>query len=354
MFKILNFVFLVFIFSISILYSQNDNSSIEELEENNTNSSIIEKMENYSEKKKTNSSYNPFRTTEIERRMVGWQDPNANITRFWIGSVLTAKNMYANENFLVDNIMLYMTPTIASEFALIPFKIADFKFFVGIGFMLDFNMSVYQNHIPRHGVNSIFSDHMQVEVYIDMIIKEAWKIRFIPLRHRCDHIAGDWYGDPALYNAYSDDYCDTGYENIALQVFNIFGWFTFYGGLEGNINSIIPAIPSTFATVFAAHIGTDVRIPIWREISFIAGFYIAANYREYNEKYKTIDEYSLLSYEAIITDTYHKWHPNISIGLGIEIDRYTIGLKYLRKQSEQLHSHKQIEEKLGAEVTFIF
>lgn len=299
-------------------------------------------MDNYTAEKEAKLTYNPFRRSEKERRMIGWQDPNANISRFWMGHLFNAENIYQNDNFLLDNIMMYMTPTIATEFTLIPFKIGNFKFYFGGAFLLDFNMIIYDDFRQRHGANLIMSDNMKVEGYLDMFIGDTWKIRFLPLIHRCDHIAGDWYGDPALYNPYEDDYCDTGYENMGIEVYNIFGWFTFYGGMEWNMNWLIPYIPSTFMTIFQAHIGSDVRFPIWGNINAIAGFYFGINYREYNEKYKIIDEDTLLSGEAIITDTYYKLAPIISVGFGIEIDRYTIGLKYLRRPSQQSHSHKEI------------
>ncbi len=347
MFKIKNLTIFIFILSIGVLYSQ-------EAEQISNSNTLVEKMDNYTAEKEKKWSYNPFRSTEIERRMVGWQDPNANITRFWVGNIFNAKSIYSNPNFFVDEVMLFMTPTLATEFTVIPLKTGRFKFNIGVAFLIDINMIVYSERRQRHGANLIMSDNMKVEGYIDMIIDDTWKIRFLPIIHRCDHIAGDWYGDPALYNAYEDEYCDTGYENMGIQAFKIFGWFTFYGGLEGSFNYLIPAIPSTFATMFSAHVGTDIRVPIWGKMNFIAGFYLAADYREYNEKYKEIDPETQISGEEVITKTYHKWAPVFSIGAGIEIDRYSLGIKYIRRPSQQSHSHREIEEKIGAEATFIF
>ncbi len=335
-----------------VLYAQQS----EEIIDNSSDKSetLIEKMENYAAEKEAKWKYNPFRTTETQRRMIGWQDPNANITRFWMGSILTADEMYTNPNFFLDDITIHTTPTLASEFSLVPFQVGRFKFYIGVGFLLDFNMPIYNEHVPRYGYSLILSDHMQFEAYVDMVIDDVWKLRWVPMRHRCDHIGGEWYGDPSLFDQDTGEFCETGYDNMALQAFNIFGWFTFYGGLEWNMNWLLPATPSTFRTLFASHVGTDIRFPIWGKINAIAGIYVAATYREYNEMYKAVDEDTLLSSEAIVTKSYREWHPTISIGLGIEVDRYTIGLKYFRDKSDSPHSHTVVEEKIGLEVTFIF
>lgn len=351
---IISFFLYISILNMAI-YAQEINSSPNYNQSNDSANTLVEKMNSYTDEKEAKWSFNPFRRTEDERRMIGWQNPNANITRFWAGTLINASDIYTNENFFLDDISIYTMPTLASEFSLVAFEVSKFKFYIGVGFLLDFNMPIYGEHVPRYGYSLILSDHMKFEGYIDMLIDDVWKIRFIPLRHRCDHIGGEWYGDPSLFDQDTGEFCETGYDNMGIDLFHIFGWFTFYGGMEWNMNWLIPATPSTFRTLFDAHIGTDIRFPIWGKLSVIAGFYVAATYREYKDLYKAVDPDTLLSDEAtIIGEPYTKWQPTISLGLGLEIDRYSIGLKYIQKPSDQPHSHKEIEQKFGLEVTFIF
>ncbi len=313
-----------------------------------TNETALEKMNEMTKAAEVKWKYNPLRSTHLERLMVGWQDPYANITRFWIGANLNAHGVFPNPNFHIDDIMAFFTPTIATELSAIAFDADRLKFRMGIGVLIDLNMGVYKEHIPLYGQNFVFSDNVQVEVFVDFYIDEVWKVRWLPLIHRCNHNSGDWYGDPALYDPESTPYGDTGNEAMGFQLFYNYGWLTFYGGFDFNINY---GFAPTFVTLFAAHYGTDLRVPVWGQINFITGFYLAGEYTEYNDKTRTtVDGVT----ETTVTDTYKQWNYIASVGIGFEIYNYTIGAKYIKRPSTQIHSHTAYDEKVGLEITILY
>ena len=93
--------------------------------------------------------------------------------------------------------------------------------------------------------------------------------------------------------------------------------------------------------------GTDFRYPLWGEISLITGFYLGLDYDRINTVERTINGYNIL-------DSYDKLYPSIVLGIGVEIYRFTIGLKYEYMRSRQLYAYRSMESKLGIEVTLFF
>lgn len=343
--KKINFKLYIYIGIFCIVYGNTAFSQEVEKSSDSDNVSIIEKMDNYTaEKKALWQGFQPFRRTEAERRMVGWQDPHANISRFWIGDSLNAEAMYG-EAFHTDDISAYFTPTVAMEFTAVPVDIGNVKLRLGLGLLMDLNMCVYNEYMPLYGKNFIFSDYVQVEVHLDVIINDIWKVRLIPLRHGCQHNSGDYYGDPLLYDLETTGFADSGNEGMALQVFNLFGWFTFYGGIEANYHYLFEP---TFVTLFGAHIGTDMRFPIWGDLSIIAGIYASYDYIQYAERVKELNDEGVYV-PSLIGDPEKEWKPTVSVGIGVEIDRMTFSFKYMRRPSQQLHSHREIEERIGFE-----
>ena len=304
-----------------------------------------EKMDAYAEKTKAKWKYNPFRRNDIERRLIGWQDPYANITRFWIGGQLNANQMYPNPNFNTENITLYFSPTIATEFSAIAFDTERLKFRLGVGVLAEFNLALYSgNPFPKYGKTFLFTDYIQVEVYFDFIIDDRWKIRWIPIRHKCSHASGDVYGDPSLHNPETDAFVDLGYEEMNFALYYQWSWFTFYGGIGFGYSNFET---TNYATLFSAFWGTDMRIPIWGDINFITGLYVSADYDIINTITRTDSGYQL-------DHSFTKWYPTISIGVGLEIDRYTLGFKYIRMRSRQVTSYRVIEERIGFEASIFY
>ena len=98
--------------------------------------------------------------------------------------------------------------------------------------------------------------------------------------------------------------------------------------------------------MFSAFIGSDLRIPIWGEISFISGIYIAANYDLINDITRNVN-----GQRYFINSSYKQWLPSISVGVGFEIYRVIIGLKYDYSRSKQLYAHKTMESKIGLDIS---
>ena len=304
-----------------------------------------EKMDAYAEKTKAKWKYNPFRQTDIEKRLIGWQDPYANITRFWTGAQLNAYQLYPN--LQTEDITIYLSPTIATEFSVVAFDTERLKFRLGVGVLVELNLAAYGTKpFPKYGKNFLFTDYVQVEVYLDFIIDDSWKIRWIPVRHKCSHASGDIFGDPAFHDPDRSAYADLGYEEMIFSVYYQWSWFTFYGGLGFGYTNFKT---TNYATLFTAFWGTDMRVPIWGEMNFITGLYVSADYDIINTITR-IDSHPLYQ----LDDSFKKWYPTISIGVGLEIDRYTVGFKYIRMRSRQVTSYRVIEERIGFEASIFY
>ena len=302
-----------------------------------------EKMDTYAEKTKAKWKFNPFRRTDIEKRLIGWQDPYANITRFWIGSQLNANQMYPNLH--TENIVLYFSPTVATEFSVVAFDTEKLKFRLGVGVLVELNLGLYGGKkFPIYGKTFLFTDYVQVEVYLDFIIDDSWKFRWIPIRHKCSHASGDILGDPTLHDPIKNAFVDLGYEEMTFSLYYNWSWFTFYGGLGFGYSNLKT---TNYASIFSAFWGTDMRVPIWGDMNFIAGLYVSADYDKINTITRTDSGYQL-------DHSFTKWYPTISIGVGLEIDRYILGFKYIRMRSRQVTSYRVIEERIGFEATIFY
>ena len=309
------------------------------------NSSLKEKMDNYDEKVKTQWEFNPLKNYKTDRYFSGWTDPNAYSTRFWIGEVLNAKEMYPNRNFNFDKMDFFYQPTLATEVTPIAFNYKDkHRFKIGIGYLTHFFLSKYKNgYYQYYGQSLMYGTYMQVEVFFDYIYDNKLKFRFTPLRHICSHISGDILGDSSLYDREKEDFMDSGFEQIHTSVYYKYGWFTFYGGITF---AIMGFDKSNIVNLFNVFTGMDLRVPIWGEISFITGLHFGLNHDKINDVIRNMDNGSYF-----IRDSYIRWSPVISVGLGIEIYRVIIGLKYDYAASKQLYSHKKMESKIGMDIS---
>lgn len=153
----------------------------------------------------------------------------------------------------------------------------------------------------------------------------------------------DILGDETLYNREIEEFKDSGFEQMQLSLHYKYSWFTFYGG---SYFAITGFKKSNFVNLFNVYFGTDFRLPIWGEISFITGIYVAANYDEINtvSRKKKGDGYTII-------DSYSKFYPHISVGVGFEVYRIIFAFKYEYLRSRQLYSYKKMENKIGMEVS---
>ena len=85
-------------------------------------------------------------------------------------------------------------------------------------------------------------------------------------------------------------------------------------------------------------------MPIWGEISFISSIYLAANLDEINTVKREYNKYTII-------DSYNEWTPSISVGIGFEIYRIIIGVKYEYARSKQLYAYRSMESKIGIEAS---
>lgn len=249
--------------------------------------------------------------------------------------------MFPDPNWNLDKVLVYFSPTAATEISPIAFQVGRLKFRMGVGFLFEANLLAYKGYSLKYGGVPFYSDFIQVSAYIDFIIDDEWKLRWQPLIHVCSHAGGDYLGDDGF--DHGDKFADMGNENMGVALYRNWKWFTFYGGFGFRmITNELDAYGSLFNMFF----GMDMRIPIWGKINFITGFYSAASYDEIKDfSYKNSLE--LLS-------VHKSWYPTISIGIGIEIDRVTFGFKYIYMKSRHVLAYQTIEQRLGFETTIYF
>ncbi|WP_304331347.1 hypothetical protein [Brachyspira innocens] len=306
---------------------------------------LKDKMDNYTQKVKMKWEFNPLKNYETDRYFSGWLDPNAYSSRFWLGDIFNIEQMYNNDNFNFDKMDFYYQPTLATEVTPIAFRYNEVhRFKIGIGYLTHFFLSKYKKGYDQYyGQSLMYGTYMQVEVFFDYIFNNTFKLRFSPLRHICAHISGDILGDEKLYNREKEDFKDSGFEQMHVSAYYKYGWFTFYGGMNF---AIIGFDKSNIVNLFSAFAGTDFRVPIWGEISFITGIYLGLNHDLINNvsRYANGQKY-------YINDKHVEWIPEISVGVGFEIYRVIIGLKYDYGRSKQLYSYKTMESKIGLDIS---
>ena len=312
-----------------------------------TNDSIKEKMNSNIEETKLKWRYNPFRY-ETYKRIYGWLDPDAYISRYWMGDIFNIEEMYPNPAYRFDKMQFYHQPTLATEINPIDFLYKGVhRFRIGVGFLTHLFMAIYKSDYQiYYGESLFFGTYMQTELYFDYIYNDTLRFRFTPVRHICSHIGGDILGDSQLYDRNTEEFRDSSIEQMHFSLHYNYGYFTFYGGFSFAMSGFKE---SNFVNLFKMFYGTDFRYPIWGEISFIAGIYLAADYDRINTVNRIVDfrEYEIL-------DTLDKFYPCIAVGIGFEIYRFTVGMKYEFNRSRHLYAYRKMESKLGFEATLFF
>ena len=328
------FIILLILIFASELYSQTN--------------SFKDKMDLHSHEVKSKWSFNPLRVYDTDKYLYGWLDPEVYNCKYWIGDIFNIDEMYNRGNYRFDKMSFFHQPTLATEINPIVLDYKDkHRFKIGVGFLTQFFLSVYNpDYKILYGESLFYGTYMQVEMYFDYIYNEALRFRFTPVRHICTHIGGDILGDNELYDRNIEEFRDSSIELMHFSLHYKYGYFTFYGGLSFAITGFDE---SNFINLFGMYYGTDFRYPLWGEISLITGIYLGANYDRINtvERKNSTDGYNIIS-------SYDKWFPSISIGIGIEIYRFVIGVKYEYMRSRQLYSYKKMENKLGLEVSLFF
>lgn len=321
------FIFIIFCYS---LYAQDN---------------IKDKMDSHIENVKTQWRYNPFRY-ETYKRLYGWLDPDAYNSKYWIGDILNIENLYPKYEYRFDKTIFFHTPTLATEINPIDFLYKDnHRIRIGVGFLCNFFLSVYKPDFQiYYGESLFYGTYIQAELYFDYIYNDSLRFRFTPVRHICSHIGGDILGDSTLYDKTAEEFRDSSVEQMHFSTHYKYGYFTFYGGFAFAMSGFNE---SNFVNLFKIYYGTDFRYPIWGEISLITGLYISADYDKINTVYREAKSYRIL-------ESYNKLFPSIAVGIGFEIYRFTIGIKYEYYRSRQLYAYRKLESKLGAEVTLFF
>ena len=132
-----------------------------------------------------------------------------------------------------------------------------------------------------------------------------------------------------------------------LSAYYKYGWFSFYGGTSFAVTGFNI---SNIVNLFNIYSGTEIRIPLWGEISLITGIYVGAFLDEIN----TINRTGGRGQGYPITETHNEWRPSISTGIGFEIYRFVIGMKYEYSRSKQLYSYRQMESRIGLDASLFF
>ena len=143
-----------------------------------------------------------------------------------------------------------------------------------------------------------------------------------------------------------EEFRDVGFEQMHLSAAYRWGWFSFYGGTSFAITGFKK---SNIVNLFNIYTGIDFRFPIWGEISLVTGVYAGAFLDEINTiiRDKKGDGYPALNSK-------NEWSPSVSVGIGFEIYRFIIGVKYEYLRSKQLYAYRKMESRIGLEASLFF
>ena len=93
-----------------------------------------------------------------------------------------------------------------------------------------------------------------------------------------------------------------------------------------------------------------MRIPLWGEISIITGIYVGA----FLDCLSTIKRTKGYGQGYHVAEQHNEWTPSISTGLGFEIYRVVLGVKYEYGRSKQAYSFRKMESRIGLEASLFF
>ena len=84
-------------------------------------------------------------------------------------------------------------------------------------------------------------------------------------------------------------------------------------------------------------------------MNLVTGVYVGAFLDEVNTimRNKKGEGYPALN-------SYHEWTPSIATGIGFEVYRFIIGVKYEYARSKQLYAYRKMESRIGLEASLFF
>ncbi len=272
-----------------------------------------------------NTSYLSFRHTDTDKYYTGWMNPRAFTSRFYINynfdfqDALLSRNPNSAEAWNFDNMTSVLEGRIATEF-----YFARFSWW-GIGFGGAIDLPMIGRNQPA--VLNVYGVMGQAAVFIDVFLPHDMKLRVVPVFHESTHLADGYRGDDSDFGYIS-------YEWVSFELYKKFHESTFYGGVEITYHS--PGTDRLMRT--RMHIGADYRYPIWQQINLITSFNIAAIYIEESSRHPELVG----------------WHPAINMGVGIEFDKYIMGLKYSHQHGFEAATYHYMQNHLGMEVSVLF
>ncbi|MGL5721769.1 MAG: hypothetical protein ACRCY4_05150 [Brevinema sp.] len=261
-----------------------------------------------------------FRRFDEDRYFIGWQNPRAFITRFFVftnfqlTNALLARDPINVARWNFPGVLTAMDARISTEIYLIRSRYVG----VLVAGALEIPM------LARMDTVSVFAVTGEAALTFEFYLPKDWRIRFTPVFHQSTHLADGFRGDPRTFDLLS-------YEFMAFELYKRWKWFTFYGGIEITYNS-----PAERLLRLRMHVGTDFRYPIWNEIGFITGINIGMLYDEHIRENP--------SAEGV--------HPAINFAVGFEFSRVMLAIKISYQRPFEAPSYDFQQTKIGIEASF--
>ena len=341
--KSLSIIF--YLFLLFPIFSEIDNTEEVQIPKTKTNKvqTLDSKMDEYTQKKKAEWNFNPFKKPETDKYFSTWADPYAYNSSILLGTITNAKELYDKPAFKMDKISFFYNPQLATsvEPLALSFDESRHRLGVGIGFLWNGSFAMYGGGASQlYGTSFLFSSIILVNPTITYIYDNKLQVQLFPIRHVCYHMGGDILGDKTLYDLEKgDEFRDVGFEQTGASVSCRWGWFNFYSGITGAITNFYK---SNFVNLVYFYGGTEMRVPIYGELNAVLSVHVGVNYDRISKIQRSADllEYKLLSH-------YEEATPVFALGVGIEVHDWILGMKYDYARSRQMYAYEHMESKIG-------
>lgn len=314
----------------------------------NAFSSAEERMDNYTEYKRIQWNFNPFKHPYTDRFFNCWTDPYAYNSYWYMYYPPKIKESYDETKFQLDKVLFYHNPRIGTTVTPIAFGFNKLKhrFYIGVGFLWDGHFLMYGHGATKlYGTHLFLNSGLQVEPFIDYIYKDKLRIRLTPIRHICWHMSGDILGDDTLHvldkdnTGNGDEFRDVGFEQVHASVNYKWGWFNLYGGLAAAVTNFSQ---SNYVNLLYFYGGTEMKLPLNGELNFVAGIHVGGNYDRINTVVHILE-----GNKYICTGSRYEFTPVINMGAGLGIYDWVIGLKFDYARSRQIYAYDHMECRIG-------